>query len=445
LAVPLIGADDRNIGLIQLSDRDAGEFTEADESILVQLAQIGAIAIEKTRLYEDAERRRQAAEQLYAMSHDVATTPDVPSLLQVALRHVGEVFATRVVGLFPDAGGELVPRWRYPETAGPEPGDLTVSRWAYEHGQSAGLGTRVFSAARTLHLPLIGSRETIGVLDLAPRNATDLLAPGQLLLLETFANQIALALERAMFAEQAREAHLRMETERLRSVLLSSISHDLRTPLAAITGAASSLLWREEEFDPATRRELKESIYEEAERLARLVENLLDMTRLESGIRAHKESQPLEDVVGAALARLERRLHERPLTTNLPHDLPLVPFDAVLIEQLLVNLVDNAIKYSDPGSPLEVSAFANDAMVTVQVADRGLGLEPGDEERVFEKFHRGSAHHIRGAGLGLAICRGIIQTHGGRIWAENRPGGGAVFRFTLPMEPAPEGIETPHA
>lgn len=444
LAVPLIGADGRNIGLIQLSDKDAGEFTEADESILVHLAQMGAIAIEKIRSYEDAEWRRRAAEQLYAMSHDVATAVDVPSLLHVALRHIGEVFAARVAALFPDAGGNLVSRWRYPETAGLEPAELAVSRWAYEHGQAAGLGTRVFSAERTLHLPLIGAHETIGVLELAPRDADGLQAPGQLLLLETFTNQIALALERTMLAERAHEAHLRMETERLRSSLLSSISHDLRTPLATITLAASSLLWRNDEFAPETQRELKESIYEESERLARLVDNLLNMTRLESGIQARKASQPLEDVVGAALARLERRLHGRPLTTSLPHDLPFVLIDDALIEQVLINLLDNAIKYTGSESALELSATATDGMVTVQLADRGPGLDPGDEERVFEKFHRGSSGPTQGAGLGLAICRGIVEAHSGRIWAENRPDGGAVFRFTLPTESTPADIAAPH-
>lgn len=444
LAVPLIGADGRNIGLIQLSDKDAGEFTEADESILVHLAQLGAIAIEKIRSYEDAEWRRRAAEQLYAMSHDVATALDVPSLLQVALRHIGEVFAARVVVLLPDAAGNLAPRWRYPEIAEPEPGELSVSRWAYEHGETAGLGTRVFSAEPTLHLPLIGARETIGVLSLVPRNAGDIQASGQLLLLETFTNQIALALERATLAERAHEAHLRMETERLRSSLLSSISHDLRTPLATITLAASSLLWRNEEFDPETQRELKESIYEESERLARLVDNLLNMTRLESGIQARKASQPLEDVVGAALARLERRLHGRLLTTSLPHDLPLVLIDDVLIEQVLINLLDNAIKYTGSESPLELSAVVSDGMVMVQLADRGPGLDPGAEERVFEKFHRGSSGPTQGAGLGLPICRGIIEAHGGRIWAQNRPDGGAVFCFTLPMESSPAHLAAPH-
>src|SRR5262249_34355203 len=250
--------------------------------------------------------------------------------------------------------------------------------------------------------------------------------------------------ERATVAQPAKHAHLRMETERLRSPLLSSLSHDLRTPLAAITGAASSLLWRDEEFDPATRRELKESIYEEAERLARLVENLLDMTRLESGIKARKEWQPLEEGVGAALARLERRLRGHAVTTRLPRELPLVPIDDVLIEQVLINLLDNAIKYTDPDREIEVSAAAGEGAVTVAVADRGPGLQPGDEERVFEKFYRGEGQHVRGAGLGLPICRGLTQAQGGRIGAENRRGGGATFQFTLPIEAVPVA-EAPNA
>ncbi len=441
LAAPLTGPDGRQLGVIQLSDKSGGEFTEADEAILVQLAQIGSVAVEKARLYEDAERRRQVAEQLYAMSHELATTPDVSSLPLAGLRHIGEVFGSRVVVLLPDDTGDLVPRLCYPAATEADPADLDVSRWVYQHRQMAGPGTGVFSTSRTLHLPLVGSRETIGVLEVTPRQVEAVVAPGQLLLLETFANQIALAVERTRLAAEAHQAYLRMETERLRSALLSSISHDLRTPLAAITGAASSLLWRDEEFDPETRRELKETIYEEAERLARLVENLLDMTRLESGIQARKEWQPLEEVVGAALARVERRLRGRPVTTNLPGDLPLVPIDDVLIEQVLINLVDNAIKYTAPDIPLEISAVSGDGIVTVAVADRGPGLEPGDQQRVFEKFYRGSAQHVRGAGLGLAICRGIIQAHGGSIWAANRPGGGALFRFTLPLDSVPTDVK----
>jgi two-component system sensor histidine kinase KdpD len=272
-----------------------------------------------------------------------------------------------------------------------------------------------------------------------PEQARALLAPEQVHLLETFASQTALAIERATLAEEAQQAQVQIETERLRSTLLSSVSHDLRTPLAAITGAASSLLDGETTLDVPTRRELQKMIYEEADRLNRLVHNLLQMTRLESGAaQPAKEWQALEEVIGAALTRLEERLRDHPLTTQLPLDLPLVPFDSVLIEQVLINLLDNAIKYTPSGSPIAISAWTEHGTVTVEVADQGPGLPPGDEQHVFEKFYRvqrtGEQH---GAGLGLTICRAIVEAHGGRIWAENRPTGGVALRFTLPMQGTP--------
>jgi two-component system sensor histidine kinase KdpD len=266
-----------------------------------------------------------------------------------------------------------------------------------------------------------------------------LLAPEQLHLLETFASQIALGIERAALAEAAQQAQVQIETEQLRNSLLSSVSHDLRTPLAAIAGAASSLLEDHAALDASMRHELCQTIAEEAHRLNRLVNNLLEMTRLESGaIHVHTEWQPLEEVVGAALARLEAQLADRPLTTHLPADLPLVPLDSVLIEQVLINLLDNAVKYTPPGSPIRLSAWAAQDAVTVEVADQGPGLPPGEENRIFEKFYR-VPHTTRpgGAGLGLTICRGIVAAHGGRMWAANRPGGGTLIRFTLPLTGTP--------
>jgi two-component system sensor histidine kinase KdpD len=227
-------------------------------------------------------------------------------------------------------------------------------------------------------------------------------------------------------------------TERLRSTLLSSVSHDLRTPLAAITGAASTLL-QAPKLDVDAERALKESIYDEAERLGRLVTNLLDMTRLESGsVTLNREWHSVEELVGAALGRLERARRGRRVDVALPPDLPLVPVDGVLVEQLLVNLFDNAFKYSDPGSPVQVRASAGDRAVTVEVADAGPGLAPGDEERVFDKFYR-AGDGPRGFGLGLPICRAIATAHGGRIWAERCEPRGVAFRFTLPLgeEPPP--------
>jgi len=197
----------------------------------------------------------------------------------------------------------------------------------------------------------------------------------------------------------------------------------------------------EQTLDSEARHDLTQTAYEEVERLNRLVRNLLNMIRLESGaIRIGKEWQPLEEVVGATLNYFDRQFHDQSIVVNLPIDLPLVPIDSVLIEQTLINLLENAIKYTQPGSPIELSACAQDQEVVVEVADRGPGLVAGDEERIFEKFYRSSTKNSSGVGLGLAICRSIIKAHGGRIWAENRPSGGAIFRFTLPLQGNPPEV-----
>ncbi|MHB8881510.1 MAG: sensor histidine kinase [Thermodesulfovibrionales bacterium] len=234
-------------------------------------------------------------------------------------------------------------------------------------------------------------------------------------------------------ATAAQQALLKAETETLRSTMLSSVSHDLRTPLAAITGAATTLLQQDKTLDQHSKRELTQTISEEAEHLNQIIRNVLDMTRLESrAITIKKEWQSLEEIVGVVLNRLSEKLKDRPVAVALPEDLPLIPFDPLLIEQVLMNLFDNALKYTPPGTPVDVSASARETEVTIELADRGPGLPAGSEEHIFEKFVRGSGPG-GGIGLGLAICRAIITAHGGRIWAENRAGGGAVFRFTLPL------------
>lgn len=244
--------------------------------------------------------------------------------------------------------------------------------------------------------------------------------------------------ERARLADEAQHAEIAIETERLRNSLLSSVSHDLRTPLATITGAVATVLDDGERLDPATRQDLLESVRDEADRLNRLVQNLLEMTRLESGaLRLEREWHPVEEILGAALERLGKRLAQRTLTTRLAPDLPLVSVDDVLIEQVFINLLDNALKYTPPTSPITIIATGDDKAVRVEVADRGPGLPPGDEDRIFEKFYRGATSAGRGAGLGLAICRGIIAAHGGRIWAHNLPGGGVAMLFTLPRVESP--------
>jgi two-component system sensor histidine kinase KdpD len=260
-------------------------------------------------------------------------------------------------------------------------------------------------------------------------------------LLDTFAGIIGSAIERTQFAEEARKARLRAETEQLRNSLLSSVSHDLRTPLAVVTGAAATLLDKSAPQDPAVRRELLETIHDEGQRLNRLVRNLLEMTRLDAGaLRVNKELQPIEEVIGAALNRTEDRLRGREVRTHVPGDLPLVPLDTVLIEQVLINLLENATKYTPAATPIDVGAASRKGIIEVEVADRGPGVSPEEAERIFEKFYR-AREGTGGVGLGLTICRGIVNAHGGRIWVEPRPGGGASFRFVLPLD----GASTPEA
>jgi K+-sensing histidine kinase KdpD len=246
--------------------------------------------------------------------------------------------------------------------------------------------------------------------------------------------------QQAELAKEAEAAALRAATEEMRSSLLSAVSHDLRTPLATITGAATTLRDGGTGVDGGQREELLQMICEEADRLERLVTNLLDMTQLASGsLRVRREWTSLEEIVGSALARLDARLAGRAVRTDLPEDLPLFSGDAVLLEQVLVNLLENAAKYTPAESAVEISARADGRGMTVDVADHGPGLPPGDEARIFEKFVRGRQARGPGAGLGLAICRGIVEAHGGTLTAENRAGGGALFRLSLPRVGEPPG------
>ncbi|HVE86170.1 MAG TPA: DUF4118 domain-containing protein [Myxococcales bacterium] len=241
--------------------------------------------------------------------------------------------------------------------------------------------------------------------------------------------------------QQARSAELRARTEEMRSSLLSAVSHDLRTPLAAITGAASTLRDARADMDAAQRADLADTICEEAERLERLVANLLEMTRLEAGaLEVKREWVPLEELVGSALTRLEALLEGRPIRTPLPPELPLISVDPVLLEQVFYNLLENAAKHTPAGSPVEISARVAGDQLVVEVSDEGPGLPAGAESLVFEKFFRGTPRDVRGAGLGLAICRGIVHAHGGTITAQTRPGGGATFRISLPLAGEPPRV-----
>jgi two-component system sensor histidine kinase KdpD len=398
---------------------------------------------------ETARSREQRTASLYALSRDLAGSRGRADIVEVSRRHLADNFGCVMQVLAPAPDGSL----EVLAPAAPAPPvdakERSVADWVFRRNERAGAGTATLPGGAALHLPLAGAGGVVGVLMVAGADLDQFQLPGQRALLETFAGQVALALERVTLAERTQQARLEVEAERLRTSLLSSLSHDLRTPLGVITGAASGLRDRADQMTPETRRGLLDSILTESDRMNRLIRNLLDMIRVESGsLEVHKEWQPLEDSIGVALLRLDERMNQHPVDVSLPPDLPLVPLDAVLLEQVFINLLENAAKYTPAGTHVEISARELAGAVQVTVADRGPGLPPGEENRIFEKFYRGQgAEPGKGIGLGLTICRGILTAHGGRIWAEDRSGGGTLIHFTLPLSgpappPIPEEAET---
>ncbi len=378
--------------------------------------------------------RRTAA--LYSLSRELASTRGTEEILEIAVKHISEVFESSVIAFLPDENGRLKVHCGAMNEFNLTAKEMGVAHWAFDLGQMAGRGTDTLPGTEALYVPLLASGAPVGALGVKPSNPEKLLIPEQLHLLEAFAHQTALAVAGDKLAEKQQQTQMQVETERLRSSLLSSVSHDLRTPLAAITGSASSLLDNGESLPTATRRDLLENIHDEAERLERLVNNLLEMTKLESGaVQLRKELHIPAEIIGSAIARVEGRLGSRSLTTQITPELPLVPMDALLIEQVLVNLLDNALKYTPDGTPIDISAEVKENRLVMEVADRGPGIPEADLPRLFEKFYRGPQKETKsGAGLGLSICKGIIEIHGGTISAENGPGGGSLFRFTLPLK-----------
>jgi len=387
-----------------------------------------------------ARQRERRTAALYNLSRELVHERGISQLSAVTIRQISELFSSKVVVLVPDEKGSLAVTVTGTETFAPDQNELSVAQWCFDHRQRAGLDTDTLPGASALYLPLFTSSRTVGVLGILPPPLT-MFDMEQIHILESFANQIAMAIERALLAEETQRALLKAETEALRSTLLSSVSHDLRTPLAAITGAASTLLQTDIKLDKYNQMELIKTIYEGAEHLNEIIRNVLDMTRLESGaIIVKKEWQSIEEIIGVVLNRFSDKLKDHPLSINLSADLPLVPFDALLIEQVLVNLLDNAIKYTPRETPLDLSAELKGDSLLVELADRGPGIPAGEEKRIFEKFVRGSV--VKGGiGLGLTICHTIVTAHGGSIRAENRPGGGAVFQFTLPIAGKPKPLE----
>ncbi|MCI0361961.1 MAG: sensor histidine kinase KdpD [Planctomycetaceae bacterium] len=390
---------------------------------------------------ELARRRERHAGVLHELARSLVQIEKLSdlALLEDELRRLvqGDLFVMPV--LDNSAAGRSVLGASVVGTADLARHEAAVADWVLKHGTSAGLGTETLPSVPSLFVPLSAASGIVGVLGVRPAGGVKRLMPDHQRLIETVASQLALAVERIQTAESAKGAQLKLEQERLRSALLSAVSHDLRTPLAAIAGAGSSLAESGHAMPAETRRELAESIVAESERLNRLVGNLLDMTRLEAGsMELARDWHPIDELIGGVLQRLRGLLGQRRVVVEAGPTLPLVFVDELLFHQVLANLLENAIRYTDDGGEIHLAAGLREGEIWLEIADNGRGLAPGDEERVFEKFYRGADQPARtGTGLGLAICRGIVELHGGTITARNGPGGGAAFRLELPQPQAP--------
>ncbi|HEY2780353.1 MAG TPA: two-component system sensor histidine kinase KdpD [Steroidobacteraceae bacterium] len=386
-----------------------------------------------------AAHREDRAGSLYEFARDLSGAVQVEQVVKISDESIQRTFRANAALMLPDAGGRLIAT--LPRAAGLMV-EIGTAQWAFDRGQAAGFGTDTLPGSEVLYIPLRAPTKARGVLAVKAHNRRLLRIPEQRQLLDTFAALIAIALERVHYVGIAQDALLKMESERLRNSLLAALSHDLRTPLTVLIGLAESLALTVPKLSNA-QLESAQAIQDEARRMSTMVGNLLDMARIESGeVKLNLQWQPLEEVVGATLDATRTMLQRHTVVVQLPRDLPLIKFDAVLIERVLVNLLENVSKYTPPGSTVTLSAQVIGDLLSVSVSDNGPGLPPGREEAVFQKFTRGERESATpGVGLGLAICRAIIESHHGRISAAPRPGGGAVFTFTLPLGRPPSALE----
>ncbi|HEX7024580.1 MAG TPA: DUF4118 domain-containing protein [Gemmatimonadales bacterium] len=414
--------------------------------VALVMSRLTARILEQAEAATERERRTAA---LYAMERELADVAGRDAVVAIAARHIRQAAGGGSAVLLADEleSGQGGPRWP-PDGVFDNLEVRVATTWAYEHLQAAGMATANCREAEALAVPLRSTGRALGVAVAWPAGTERAISDAERDTVVALADQAAGALERAILAERTQKARVEVEAERLRTSLLSSLSRDLRTPLSGIEGAASSLLQDADSLSREVRAELAGSILAESRRMTRLVTNLLDMIRVESGALAVRKSwQPLEETLGVALLRLDERLRGHPVDVRLPDDLPLVAIDELLIEEVFINLLENAAKYTPPGTPVTIRAWTEGAAVVVEVADRGPGVPPGEEESVFGRFHRISSGDAAGAGagsgLGLTICRGIIAAHGGRIWLERRAEGGVAVRFTLPLEGPPPDVLPP--
>jgi len=393
----------------------------------------------QARVAEEGERRASA---LYRLSKELAEAHLEQEVIGIGTRHLHAEFGSRNTFIFPDRNGQLCRQDDQPLALPLQSNNLETAYWVFSHGQMAGYGTDTLSNEPAIYVPLISTSGTMGVLALEPSDLRRLLLPEQRPFLDTYINQIVHALERVKSAEQAKQATLKIQSETLRNSLLSSISHDLRNPLATIVGAACTLDMDEDRLDKDRRRKLVTVINEEAQRMSELTIKILDMARLEAGeVMLNQQWYAPEEFIGSALRRLDKKLESRQVNILMADNLALVLVDAVLLQQVLVNLLDNADKYSPAGLPIDIFVEATPLGLSIAVADRGPGIPVDLQQKVFDKFFRVNAESAQsGIGLGLSICRAIVEAHDGDIQATNRCGGGALFQLYLPILGCPPSV-----
>lgn len=387
-----------------------------------------------------ANIRERRAQALATLSKELSGALTVEQVVEIANRHVSGTFNAAVALLLPSSQEKT----KVAGTSSSRPViDTAVAQWVYDHQLPAGLGTHTLSAALSHYLPLNAPMRIRGVLVLQVNDLLMLNEPEEKRLLDTFAAQIVLALERVHYVEVAQDALVSMEGERLRNSLLSAISHDLRTPLTALVGLASTLAGSN--LPENSQKELALAIQNEAQQMTELVTNLLDMARLQAGgMKLKRDWQSMEEIVGSACTQLHRVMATKKLVISIPPNLPLCECDPILIQRVIVNLLDNAAKFTPASSTISVSAVAGNNEMMIVIEDNGPGLPASQETRVFDKFARGEIESNKpGVGLGLALCKAIVEAHGGNISAENRASGGARFIVTLPLGVAPMPEELP--
>jgi two-component system sensor histidine kinase KdpD len=397
------------------------------------------VARSKERAEVMRAREVQTA-SLYYLSRDLAASADINAVLKALVRNVEEALNAELVILLPE--GERLDIVAASEGLILDIKEQAVADWAFRNNHPAGRATDTLVSSELIYLPLQTPASVLGVMGVRLEGEAAYHSQDNRRLLDAFVAQTAMAMERIRFSHQAEQAQILQARENLERALLNSISHDLRTPLATVTGVLASLQDAESRLDKTSRRELLDTATAEAARLNRFVGNLLDMTRIEAGaVRLNIEDFDVQDLFGCALAALETRMGGREVTLRLQPVMPLVPMDPVLMTQVLVNLLDNSLKYSPPGSPIEVSASTEAPWLVLDVVDRGPGVPEHDLKRVFDKFYRiPIPEGVGGTGLGLSICKGIVEAHGGRISAENLPEGGLRIEIRLLLGTSGEAL-----